>query len=411
MRFTLKIIFSTLMSKFLVFLIALISVQNASAQPVPPKPYKLADFNFVVGTQMIGGQYKFTKESYLIEQAKHIRGMGSNILKISLGKEYTKTYPDLKPKGQINSTVDIIKNQPDYQEVIGMDFKYIFMWVHTLTGVDWKKPMQPDQKLTLFREMSDLTSYLLTTYSGSGKTFLIGNWEGDWLLHGEGNRNIDPGDERIQAMTEWFQIRQAAIDDAKKKTPHKDVDVLYYVEVNLVKKGLQGQRCITESILEKVNPDMVSYSSYESTKNHPNYESMKTTVSQLMDYMESKLKPKEGIPFERRVFIGEYGYQVSKNNSEEDQSKQTKDLMILSLELNLPFALHWEFYNNEYDKNGGSKGMSMISEEGNFKPVYYLHSNYYKTMNDYLFAYKKENKEYPTSEEFRLKAIEVLKQL
>jgi hypothetical protein len=399
------------MKKILAILVCAISLPLIYAQPTPPKPYKLADYNFVVGTQMIGGHYKFTKDSYLIEQAKQIRGMGSNILKISLGKNYSKTYPDLKDDPRLNSTVDLIKSQKDYQEVLNMDFKYIFMWVHTLTGVQWQKPMTPQDKLTIFREMYDLTEYLLTTYSGSGKTFLIGNWEGDWLLHGEGNRNKDPGDEKIQAMTDWFKIRQAAIDEAKKKVAHENVEVLYYVEVNLVKKGLAGQRCITESILSEVNPDLVSYSSYEAIKNHPNYDSLKATVSRLMDYMESKLQPKANIPFERRVYLGEYGYQVSKQNSEENQSLQTKDIMLLSFELNLPFALHWELYNNEYTDKGVSKGMSLISEEGEFKPVYYLHKDFYKRMNDYLMDHKSTQNTYPTSEAFRLKAIETLRSL
>lgn len=383
----------------------------AVAQPRPPKPSKLADYNFVLGTQMIGAKYKFTKDSYLEEQAKHIRGMGSNILKVTLGRNYHYSYPDLMADPTVRSTVDILKTQKEYRKVFDMDFKYIFMWVHTLTNVKWQKPLEPKDKLTLYREMYDLAAYLLTEYSGTGKTFMIGNWEGDWLLHGTGKRNIDPGDEKIQAMTEWFQLRQAAIDEAKRKVPHKDVELYYYVEVNLVMKGKQGKRCITESILEHVNPDMVSYSSYESIKKHPNYESLKTTVGGLMDYMESKLQPKEGIPFDRRVYLGEYGYQVSKYNSAEKQSSQTKDIMRLSLELNLPFALHWELYNNEYSPKGVSKGMSLISEEGEFKPVYYLHQNFYKQMNEYLLAYEKENGEYPSNDVFRVKALETLKGL
>lgn len=396
------------MKKTLAFIIATAWGISLIAQPVPPKPYKLADYNFVAGTQMIGGKYKFTKESYLVEQAKHIRGMGSNILKVSLGPNYFQTYPDLNKDPSVRSTVDLLKNEKEYQKIFDMDFKYVFMWVHTLTGIKWGKPMSSPDKLAIYKEIYELTEYLLTEYNGTGKTFMIGNWEGDWLLHGSGKRNIDPGDEKIEAMKQWFQIRQAAIDDAKRKVAHDGVEVFYYVEVNLAKKGMKGERCITESILADVNPDLVSYSSYESTKNHPNYDSLKNTVAPLMDYMESKLQPKDNIPFERRVFIGEYGTQVSKKNTVEDQSNQTKEIMQLALELNLPFALHWEFYNNEYAEDGRSKGMSMISEEGEFKPVYYLHKNYYEQLNDYLMAYEKENGVYPSSEEFRAKAIEVL---
>lgn len=386
------------------------SIHAQKEKHVIPKKYKLADYNFVVGTQMIGGKYKFTKDSYLVEQAKQIRSMGSNILKVTLGKNYANAYPDLTSDPTHKSTVDILKSQKEYQKVLGMDFRYIFMWVHSLTGVNWKRPMNAKEKTKLYQEMYDLTEYLLKKYSGTGKTFLIGNWEGDWLLHGLGKRNIEPDAKRIQGMTEWFSIRQAAIDEAKRKVAHQDVNVFYYVEVNLVKKGKEGKTCITESILEKVNPDLVSYSSYEAIKKHPNYGSLKNHLGDLFDYMESKLKPKENIPFERRVFVGEYGYGII-SNSLEDQSEMTKQVMMAALELNLPFALHWEMYNNEYTENGKSKGMSLVSEAGVKKPTYYLHSKYYKQMNAYLIKYKKKHKKYPNSATFNAKAVEVLKDL
>jgi hypothetical protein len=290
-----------------------------------------------------------------------------------------------------------------------MDFKYVFMWVHTLTGVKWQKPMDAESKLKIYQEMYELTAYLLETYSGTGKTFMIGNWEGDWLLHGIGKRNIEPSAEKVQAMKEWFNLRQIAINDAKKKVPHDDVEVFYYVEVNLVKKGLKGKTCITESMLEEVNPDLVSYSSYEAIKKHPSYESLRDQLATLMDYMESKLQPKEGIPFERRVFIGEYGYGMRANTAEE-QSEKSKQVMLAALELDLPFALHWEMYNNEY-VDGKSKGMSLISEAGERKPVYYLHSQYYQIMNDFLMDHQKEHKAYPDYQTFKNKAIETLKSL
>jgi len=44
--------------------------------------------------------------------------------------------------------------------------------------------------------------------------------------------------------------------------------------------------------------------------------------------------------------------------------------------------------------------MSLISEEGVFKPVYYLHQHYYYKMSQYLKHYRKEFHRYPTKEEF-----------
>lgn len=56
--------------------------QNPTYDPVEPGEA----YNFVLGTQTIGGKYNFGSKSALIDQVKHTRGMGSNILKISLVK-------------------------------------------------------------------------------------------------------------------------------------------------------------------------------------------------------------------------------------------------------------------------------------------------------------------------------------
>jgi hypothetical protein len=86
--------------------------------------------------------------------------------------------------------------------------------------------------------------------------------------------------------------------------------------------------------------------------------------------------------------------------------------MQIALALNLPFALHWEMYNNEYHKKTGqSKEMSLINEQGKKTSLYFLHQAYYKKMNAYLKSYKTQFDKYPNANLFRNKALEVLKSL
>ena len=380
--------------------------QKVTYDPIIP----LENYNFVLGTQGIGGYYKFTEESALVEQAKHIRAMGSNILKISLGKNAPKAYK--LPEKKVNTTLELFKSVPDYKVVFDMDFKYIFSWVHTLTPVKWRNKFTKEDEKLIFDEMYDFASYLLKEYNNSGKTFLIGNWEGDWLLHPKYNRKYQPTKREVKNMTKWFQVRQKAIDAAKKDTKSTNVSLFYYVEVNLVKKALQGETSISKDILKNVNPDLVSYSSYESIKNK-NFNQKKETLDILFNYLEKQLKPKKNIPFTRRVYLGEYGYQANNKKplTVEKQYNETKEIMQIALELNLPFALHWEMYNNEYTKSGISKEMSLITEQGKKKKLYYLHQNYYKEMNAYLKKHHQNNGKYPSQTEFNQKAISVMKKL
>ncbi len=369
----------------------------------PMEPY-----NFILGTNTIGGKYQFSNDSKLLEQAKHVRGMGSNMLKISLGANSPKSY-GLTIDQQPSTTLELFNASPEYRKVVDMDFKYIFIWVHTITGINWKKGINPEQEKRLYDEMFDFATYLLKTYNNSGKTFLIGNWEGDWLLLPDYNRTAAPPQEHLQNMTKWFQIRQKAIDDAKKAAASKNVQLYHYIEVNLVLKGMKGEPCIANSVLPYVNVDLVSYSSYEAIKNRT-YSEKQEQLKSIFNYLEKQLQAKEGLPFSRRVYIGEYGYHANSNKPESfsKQYNETKEIMKISLELNLPFALHWQMYNNEYETNGESKQMSLINEQGERMPLYFLHQTYYQQMNRFLINYKASNKAAPSAEVFRKKALEVL---
>ena len=385
----------------------LLQAQAPSFDSIKP----LEDYNYVLGTNGIGGKYKFTKESKLIEQSKHIRGMGSNILKISLGKKSPNSY-GLK-KVDANTTLELFKSVPDYKRVFDMDFKYIFAWVHTLTEVKWRQRINKKEEKILYKEMYDFTKYLLETYNYSGKTFMIGNWEGDWLLHGGFNRNLTPTPSQVNNMIKWFQIRQKAIDDAKRDIEFSDVEIYHYIELNLVLKAMNGGVSIASHVLPHVNVDYVSYSSYEAIKKRSR-EQVKITLESIFNYIEKQLKPKENLPFKRRVFIGEYGYHANKNKPASfiNQYKKSKDIMEISLELNIPFSLHWQMYNNEYDKKTGrSKEMSLINEQGKKTKLYNLHKSYYDQMNLFLKEYKQEFNDAPNASIFRDKALKVLKSI
>lgn len=367
----------------------------------------LEDYNFVLGLNCFPTKYQFSKDSKLIEQAKQARAVGSNIFKTSITDRNLKDYGFTK--GDVRNVMDVVELIPDYDKIFKMDFKYYLFWVHTATGINWKKGIDKKHEKTLYDEMYEFASYLLKNYDNSGKMFLIGNWEGDWLLHSNQNRNMTPSQEHVNNMTKWFQIRARAINDAKKDIKHNNVSLYYYIEVNLAVKGMEGKTCITKDILPNVDVDFVSYSSYESSKKK-DYQANKEALTKVLNYIEGQLKPKEGLPFKRRVFIGEYGGHAFDDRPDTHlrQFDNVKDIMQISFEEDLPFTLYWQMYNNEYTNDGKSKNMSLINEKGEKRPMFYLHHNYYKGINEYLKKYKIEYKAYPTHEDFKVEALKIL---
>ena len=188
-------------------------------------------YNFILGTHAISGSYKLTASNSLIEQAQKVREMGSNILKITLGNGVKNIY-GIKETVPSKTTLELFSNNPEYKIACEMDFKYIFFWVHTLTNVNWRNNITLANEKILYNEMYNFATYILNKYNNTGKTFLIGNWEGDWLLNGNYDATATPSAAASNNMTKWFQIRQKAIDDTKAASASKNDFMYHYIEVN-----------------------------------------------------------------------------------------------------------------------------------------------------------------------------------
>ena len=365
-------------------------------------------YNYTAGTQTIGARYRFTEDPTLVETAKRILEMGSNMIKMALtpieGDEELVSWKEAMPKA-LASENPILKN------VLDMDFSYYFMWV-TTPGVNWNDGMTEEESELEYKAIRELAEYLLKEYEGSNKHFFIGHWEGDWLLLGNYSRTqerIDP--VRIEGMTSWFKIRQKAIEDARDAVESKDVEVFHYLELNRVNPTMRtGADRIVNTVLPYVDVDYVSYSSYESTSEEisgADYEELKSYLGASLDFIESHLKPNPSIQG-RRIFIGEYGYSLPiVGNDPQEQARRAVNTIRAAIEWGCLFVLYWEMYDNE----GDDKGFWMIDSHNEKQPVYEVHSNYYKHMRSYVREYVRKNGHAPSSEDFRESALDYLSSL
>ena len=370
-------------------------------------------YNYILGTQAIGGPYQHTKGNRLIEQADNVRGMGSNLLKISLAEGAAPAYDSAEAARGAKTTLDYIKAAPAVQQALDMDFTYYQAWVHSFTDATWRDGVDMTEARQYYDEMYALTAWLLERYSGTGKVFMLGNWEGDWLLLGRQNRELDPSPTAVEGMIAWMKIRQLAVDNARAAVAHKDVAVYHYIEVNLVKKAMAGRPSIGLSVLREVNPDLVSYSAYEAIKQSPTPDlmSIRQPLEEILGFLEAQLPPKEGLPFKRRVFIGEFGYHAdrAKPLTVKQQYMKSRFVMQSAVALDLPFALIWQMYNNEYTEDGRSKEMSLIDERGRKRALYMLHRNYLAEMKSFVAQSCRDTGALPSRDAFRARALEVLK--
>lgn len=360
--------------------------------------------NLLLGTQAIGGRYRFTQDEPLLESAKLIAELGSGIMKFSISKQASFGEAKANVRGGnpgLKTLAEIAGKEPTHRAVLDMPFTHFFIWSYPFTTHGSAGTFKQAERELEYREMYGLVAHLLRAYSGSGKEFYLGHWEGDWHLR----PHFDPKQPFPEHFggnfVAWLKVRQQAVDDAKRDTPHQDVEVWHYTEANLVEPFLKGGQCLANDILPQVEVDFVSYSCYDSLQR-----GIRDDLHAALDHLESKLKPKPGLPG-KRVFIGEYGF-PGRRYPPEEQNRKSIEAMIAAIEWGCPFVIYWELYDNEgtSEKPGG---FWLINEKNEKQPVWHTHQRYFTWAKKHVAETQKRTGEPPSEAAFRAAALEYLR--
>ena len=339
-------------------------------------------FPLVLGTQTIGPAYHFTADASLLESAKAIAAMGSNTIKFSLSRGNYSQSVDHTPPAQIQTLRDLVEHDTTYRAVLAMPFAHTLLWVYP-----WQKSDDHG-----YQEIYDLTTYLLKTYHGTGRTFYLGNWEGDWELLRTDPNHL-PSAAEIKEMIDRTNARQKAVDQAKRNIPHDGIEVYQYLEVNRVHDAMNGLPRLANLVLPYTPVDFVSYSAYDSLSGDT-----AVRLTQAMNYLQKQMPTKPGIDG-RRVFIGEYGFPL-KQFSPADQDADSRIVMKAALSWGCRFCLYWEMYNNELDFNSKDVGYSLIDSHDNKLPVYFTHKNYFDKVRRFVSDSLRATGHPPTTQAF-----------
>jgi len=350
-------------------------------------------YNVRVGTQTFAGLYQFTTNTLLEETSQAINEMGSGVIKFYLGPEVQRQ-SGITLAPNITNLLALVRDEPSHHRVLDMPFQHFVVWAYPF-GNWWPfDGYSVSERANEYREIYDLTRYLLTNYNNSGKTFYLGHWEGDWYLLPNYNASTNPTKTAIQGMIDWLNNRQKAVDDAKSAIPHGNVNVLNYAEVNRVLDATSGNTNINQRVINKVIPfvtnlDCVSYSSYDV---------MDASTSKLwstLDYMQSMMPAnKAKVVSGGRIWVGEYGWGTLANGAQEQNSRAYLQ-RLLNWNQGLRFMLSWEIYNNEPNR------AFWLIDSNNVKVAsYYLHERFLNSARLLAAQFKERNGRLPTDAEF-----------
>ncbi len=297
----------------------------------------------VIGITHVNGQYHLTDKDFLNEGADRILALGSRVIKVWFHKPWDSySYNSQWPKAE--SMVEIAQS-PYFQKLFDKPFTtYILMCFSMGRPAGYfRNGLNDEQKADEQRQFYELAKYLLTTYKGTGKTFILQHWEGDWLIRAGFNSKIDPEPSAISGMIDWLNARQAGVNQAKQELGHNGVRVYHAAEVNRVVASMeQGRPGLVNAVLPHTRLDLVSYSAWDSvTDRHqdPN------VFRRALDFIAANMPDSPDFG-DRNVYVGEFG--MPENNFSAGQiQKAIPNAVETALDWGCPYVVYWQLYCNE----------------------------------------------------------------
>jgi hypothetical protein len=332
----------------------------------------IENYNYMIGTQAFNPGYQFTDLSPLMELSERIEAWGSNMIKFYATDD--KMIDEVLAKH---------------------DFDYIFMWYRS--DPYFKDGYSDAEAKADYDAFYAYTKKLLTTYNGTGKTFYLGHWEGDWYyIDNYNTAQKEVSDVVTEGMIAWLNNRQKAVDDAKRDTPHENVEVWNYVEVNRPSDALDDSfDRVVNRVLPFTDVDYVSYSAYDTM------DASAAKIAQVIDLIYENLPDKDGVPGPR-VFVGEVA-QPAANCGFNDERHCEVNLNILAkyLKCEIKFVLYWQMFCNEKLENGDSRGFWLVNSDGEETELYQKTSDLLWAGETYVRDFAKENGRVPTMDEYK----------
>lgn len=313
---------------------------KANTGPKVNSPKELRD---VVGVTHVDGKYYLTDKDFLNEGADEILALGSRVIKVWFhNPQHSYAFNSQWPR-----TSNLVERaqSPYFRQLFDKSFTtYILMCFST--GHDagyWRKGLTREQKQDEQRQFYELAKYLLTAYKGTGKTFVLQHWEGDWLIRGNYDRNVDPKPEAISGMIDWLNARQAGVNQAREEVGTQRVRVYHAAEVNRVVASMkEGRPGVVNTVLPRTKLDLVSYSAWDAATAH--FEDPEV-FRDALDFIAAHTPDSPDFG-DKNVYVGEFGMPENRYSAEQIQ-KAIPAAVQTALDWGCPYIVYWQLYCNE----------------------------------------------------------------
>ncbi len=342
------------------------------------------DVRDIVGVTHVAGLYHLTDKDFLNEGADQILALGARVIKVWFWAGVKGRVPDSYPYNsqwpKVESLVEGAQT-PYFQDLFHKPFT-TYILVTTSLGRDeayWRKGITVEQKKDEQRQFYELAKHFLTQYQGTGKTFVLQHWEGDWLVRGNYKGDEEPPAAALANMVEWLNARQAGVNQAREEVGQQGVRVYHAAEVNRVVQSMRtGFPNMVNKVLPHTKLDLISYSAWDAVGPPPSgvirwltAEGGCPTLRQALDFIAANA-PDSADFGNRNVYLGEFGMPENVYSLDKVQSA-IPNAVRTALDWGCPYIVYWELYCNELKDpkakppvtdNGVVRGFWLIRPDG-----------------------------------------------
>jgi hypothetical protein len=304
-------------------------------------PVQAAEVRDVLGSAHAAGRYNFSDEDFLNEGADRLLELGTRVIKVWFQLDASRAYQFNSDWGPPAADLAELARKPYYRRLFDKPFSTFILVIPSASKTgssQWLDGMTPEEVDAEREHVYKLARHLLVSYAGSGKTFVLQNWEGDHLLR-QGLAGGDPDPVRIQGMIDWWNARQDGVEQARREVGLRNVMVAHAAEVNLLAQALEGKVTATNDVVPFTRADLYSYSSWDVGFD-------RRRLTQALEYLQSKA-PDSELFGERNIYLGEFGAVPDQVGEGVNLRKRIQGLADAALGWGVRYAVFWQLYCNE----------------------------------------------------------------
>lgn len=298
-----------------------------------------------LGATHYGSHYYFTRKPFIIEGAEQIHKLGMGVAKLWLHEDKLPGYDYNSDWGiPLDGPLVSKLRHPYYREAFALPFNTIMLEVFPLRG-NKQTALDPASDFAHEEEQfHEAAAHLLQTYAQRDVTFILQDWEGDWILRRNERSGWDqtPADEvkrRAEIFVRFLAARQRGVERARKEAGATKCKVYHAAEVNRVWDGTKGQGTVITHVLPHVAVDLVSWSCYDGADSA-------VGLWQGIEIIRQHMRPSP-VFGQDAIYVGEIGKPENMGATEQEIIEWWDRAMGVLFAMNIPWIVHWELYCNE----------------------------------------------------------------